>query len=120
MSISGFFNRAADFYAIDMSAQDAVGGIVKTEAVAHGNVRCCISTVSNTERGMFESRGVAATHWLFCSARYRDWINETYKVKSTLRGVRHDYHITSIEDPQSRGQHLKILLEELKDGVAER
>ena len=118
MSISSFFNRAATFYVIDMSAQDASGGIVPVEAVSHAGVRCCISTVSNTERGMYESRGIDATHWLFCSGRYAGIFNETHKVQSTHRGVVQKFDVLTIEDPQSRGKHLKVLLHEMsRDAV---
>ena len=117
MSISGFFNRTADLFKVDMSAQDASGGIVPAEAITHGGVRCCISTVSNTERGMYESRGIVATHWLFCSARYAGLFNETHKVRSTHRGVVQKFDVLTIEDPQSRGQHLKVLLQEMSRGA---
>ena len=119
MSINSFFNRSANFVKLDMSAQDASGGIVPVEAVSHAGVRCCISTVSNTERGMYESRGIAATHWLFCSARYAGLVNATHKVHSTHRGVLQKFDVVAMpEDPQSRGQHLKVLLQEMsRDAV---
>ena len=118
MSISDFFNRSADFYVIDMSGQDAGGGIVPVEAIRHAGVRCCISNVTNTERGMYESRGIDATHWLFCSARYAGEIDETFKARSTHRGVLQKFDVKTHEDPQSRGQYLKILLQEMsRDAV---
>ncbi len=113
MSIENFFNRTADFFLVDLSAQDASGGIAPVETVRIAGVRCCISTVSNAERAMYESRGIDATHWLFCSASVGDTVNETYKVQSTDRGVRQEFDILTMEDPQSRRHHLKILLQEL-------
>ena len=118
MSIDSFFNRSADFYLVDMSGQDAGGGIVLVETPRFAGVRCCISTVSNTERGMYESRGKAATHWLFCSAQYVGQFNEAFKVTSTHGGVAQKFDIKTIEDPQSRGHHLKVLLQEMsRDAV---
>ena len=67
---------------------------------------------------MYESRGIAATHWLFCSGRYAGLFNETHKVRSTHGGVEQKFDVLTIEDPQSRGQHLKVLLQEIsRDAV---
>jgi len=114
MAPDSFYNRTADFYAEPMTTQDASGGIVVGEAPSVMAVKCCISTIAEQERSMYGSRGVQASHYLFCNPRYRGLLVETMKVHAGTDR----YDVQTIENPQHRNSHLKLVCLEVKGNGA--
>ena len=114
MAPDSFYNRTADFYAEPMATQDASGGIVIGEVASLLGVRCCISTITEVERSMYGSRGVDASHYLFCNPRYRGLLDETMKV---VAGADR-FDVQTIENPQHRNSHLKLVVLEVKGNGA--